>query len=62
MTDDEVFAEFYFTTIVVPAWKQRWKLLRDPSDLRNCMETYNKLPGSYPNRLKMFIVELYRRK
>ena len=57
MTDDEVFAEFYFTTIVVPTWKSivGWEQLQDMNFFHKCMAEYHKLPGSCPGRFLKYM-------
>ena len=53
MTEDEVFAEFYFTTIVVPVWRH----FTDYLEISEALNAYQALPGSKPNRLSKFIEE-----
>jgi len=57
MTDDEVFAEFYFTTIVIPTWKSivGWEQLRDMDFFHKYLGEYYKLPGSRHDRFVKYI-------
>ena len=52
VTEDEVFAEFYFTTIVVPVWRK----FPDYLEISQALNAYYQLPGSKPNRLAEFVM------
>ena len=51
MTEDEVFAEFYFETVVIPTWMD----FPRTTELSDTIIAYYKLPGSKPFRLESFI-------
>ena len=51
MTDDEVFAEFYFTTVVIPTWRD----VPGYKEFSEVLNTYYALPGSNVLRLEQFI-------
>ena len=57
MTDDEVFAEFYFTTVVIPTWESidGWEQLQDIDFFHTCLAEYYKLPGSHRDRFEKYI-------
>ena len=51
MTEDEVFAEFFFTTIVIPAWRDAPGYKK----FSKILSEYHALPGSKADRLEEFV-------
>ena len=51
MTDDEIFAEFFFETIVIPTWRDAPGYTK----FSEVLNAYNALSGSKADRLEEFV-------